>query len=74
MSRDGLWNIDPNLPHTFEWTATFEAVEGGTKVTFLGVGKPSGILRLAGPMWARPGSGGTETDAAALNKVLEAQA
>lgn len=48
--------------------------EVGTSVTFLGEGKPSGLLKLAGPMLTRLGQGGLETDAASLRKVLEAQA
>ena len=61
-------------PIPFEWTANLEPVEGGTRVTFLAEGKLSGLLRLAGPILARMGQGGLESDSAALKKVLEAQA
>ena len=61
-------------PIPFEWTATFEPVEGDTRVTFLAEGKLSGLLRLAGHILARIGQGGLESDVAVLKKVLEAQA
>ncbi|MCH7585466.1 MAG: SRPBCC family protein [Acidobacteria bacterium] len=61
-------------PIPFEWTATLEAVEGGTRVTFVAEGKPSGIFKLAGPILARVGQGGLEHDSASLKKVLETQA
>ena len=59
-------------PIPFEWTVTLEPVEGGTRVAFLAEGETRGVLRLAGPILARVGQGGLETDAAALKKVVEA--
>ena len=52
---------------------TFESVEGGTRVTLVSGMKPTGFLKLVGPILARPSQSHLETEFAKLKELLEAQ-
>jgi uncharacterized membrane protein len=52
---------------------TFESVEGGTRVTLVSGMKPTGFLKLVGPILARWPQSHLETEFAKLKELLEAQ-
>lgn len=52
---------------------TFESVEGGTRVTLVAGMKPTGFLKLLGPILARWPQSHLETECAKLKELLEAQ-
>jgi uncharacterized membrane protein len=52
----------------------FEAVEGGTRVTFRLQADPGGVFKIAAPLFATLAKRGIESDAAKLKDLLEAGA
>lgn len=59
-------------PVQFEITQTFEAVDGGTKITFSTEGEPGGFFKLAGPMLAKQMEKEFAANSAKLKEILEA--
>ena len=53
---------------------TFESVEGGTRVAFVGGGEGSGLFKIAEPLLGRTLKRQWETNVANLKDLLEAQA
>lgn len=58
-------------PVPFEVTETFEAVDGGTKVTVQIQGEPGGFFKLAGGMVQKQLETQTAADFEKLKKILE---
>ena len=65
-------------PMTVEASYTFEPVEGGTRVSFVGEGETGGLVKrlfgLADSIVVRMAQRGMETDFANLKDILEAEA
>ncbi len=60
-------------PIPIEQSASFEAVEEGTKVTLVGEFEPGGFFKLAEPIVGRVAKRQFEADVANLKELLEAQ-
>ncbi|NIS83500.1 MAG: hypothetical protein GTO14_25630 [Anaerolineales bacterium] len=61
-------------PIPLEASASFEAVEGGTKVTIVGEAEVGGVFKMAEPLVARSAKKQFESDFANLKDLLEAGA
>jgi len=65
-------------PMSVETSYTFEPVEGGTRLSFVGEGETGGFVKrlfgLADSIVVRMGQRGMETDLANLKDILEAEA
>jgi len=64
-------------PMSGEYSFTFEPVEGGTRLSFVGEGETGGFLKrlfgLADSIFVRMAQRGMETDFANLKDILEAE-
>jgi hypothetical protein len=60
-------------PIRFGGTRTFEAIPGGTRITFSGGGRAGGFFGLAEPLLLRAAQWSLRSDLASLKRLLEGQ-
>ncbi len=72
---DRKWSVkSTGGPVSFEQTATYEPVDGGTRLNFAMEGDAKGFFKLADPLLARMGKRQMQADFGNLKDLLEARA